>query len=251
MRTPIIAGNWKMFKTVTEALEYTTRFRELVKNIQGVEKVIAPPFTALHMVSQLLIETGISLAAQNMNEFDNGAYTGEISPVMLKEIGCQYVIIGHSERRALYGETDEGVNRKLKAALKHQITPIMCIGESLAQREKGETFTLIDTQLKKGLADLTKEQVSKIVIAYEPVWAIGTGRTATPEQAEEVHAYIRQWLKANLGNEIADLIRIQYGGSVKPDNIAGLMAKPNIDGALVGGASLDAANFARIVGFRQ
>lgn len=247
MRVPIIAGNWKMHKTVTEALEFTVSLRNLVKDIKGVDIVIAPPYTALHMVSQLLLETEIGLAAQNMHWENSGAFTGEISPAMLAEIGCQYVILGHSERRAYYAETNEGVNKKIKAALAHDLIPIMCIGESLEQREAGETFSHVSKQIAEGLDALRAEQVRGMVIAYEPIWAIGTGLTATPEQAEEVHAFIRQKIKEIFDSETADKVRIQYGGSVKPDNIAGLMAKPDIDGALVGGASLQPESFAKLV----
>jgi len=250
VRVPIIAGNWKMHKTVTDALEFTVLLRDMVKDTEGVEIIIAPPFTALHMISQLLLETKIKLAAQNMHWEDSGAYTGEISPLMLTEIGCQYVILGHSERRAYFGESDEGVNKKILTALKHQLIPIVCIGESLAQREAEETFSHLSQQLEKGLSGLSTEQMQQVVIAYEPIWAIGTGLSASPEQAEEVHAFIRQKLADTFGAETADRVRILYGGSVKPENIAALIAKPDIDGALVGGASLDAEKFAGIVKFQ-
>ncbi len=250
MRVPIIAGNWKMHKTVTDALEFTVLLRDMVKNTEGVEIIIAPPFTALHGVSQLLLGSEIGLAAQNMYWEDSGAYTGEISPLMLTEIGCQYVILGHSERRAYFGESNEGVNKKILTALKHQLIPIVCIGESLAQREAEETFSHLSQQLEKGLAGLSAEQMQPIIIAYEPIWAIGTGLSATPEQAQEVHAFIRQKLDEAFGAETAERVRILYGGSVKPETIAGLMAKADIDGALVGGASLEADKFAGIVKYQ-
>ncbi len=251
MRTPIIAGNWKMHKTVAESMEFIVLLRNLVKGVEGVEIVVAPPYTALHMVSQLLTDTNIELAAQNMHWSDSGAATGEISPLMLKELDCKYAILGHSERRADYGETNQGVNKRLKAALNHNITPIVCIGESLAQREAKETFTHLSIQLKEGLDGLSPEQMRKVILAYEPIWAIGTGLSATPEQAGEVHAFIRRNLKEAFGTDTADTVRIQYGGSVKPDNVAALMAKPDIDGALVGGAALKPDSFNRLVRFEE
>jgi triosephosphate isomerase len=223
----------------------------MVKETEGVEIIIAPPFTALHMVSQLLLETRIGLAAQNMHWEDCGAYTGEISPLMLREIGCQYVILGHSERRAYSGESDQGVNKKILTALKHQLIPIVCIGESLAQRKAEETLSLLSRQLETGLAGLSAEQMQQVIIAYEPIWAIGSGLSATPEQAQEVHAFIRQRLAEAFGAETANRGRILYGVSVKPENIAALMAKPDIDGALVGGASLEADKFAGIVKYQR
>ena len=250
MRAPIIAGNWKMHKTVTEALELTVLLRDLVKDVQGVQVIIAPPFTALHMVSQLLTETDISLAAQNMHWEESGAYTGEISPSMLNEIGCSHVILGHSERRTLFAESDESVNKKILSALQHHLTPILCLGESLTQRQAGQTFPHLSEQLRKGLRGLNPQQAETLIIAYEPIWAIGTGQTATPEQAQEVHAFIRRNLAETFGAESARRTRILYGGSVKPDNIGGLMAQADIDGALVGGASLQADKFAQIVKFQ-
>ena len=251
MRTPIIAGNWKMQKTIIEATGFIDLLKNLVKDVDDVDIVVAPPATALATVGKLIPDSNIKLSAQNMHWLDSGAATGEISPLMLAEIGCTYTILGHSERRTDYGETNEGVNKRLKTALAHNITPIICIGESLAQREAQETFTHLAKQLDESLAGLTPEQMQKVVLAYEPIWAIGTGLTASPEQAEEVHAFIRDELIKLFGEETAESVRIQYGGSVKPDNVAGLMAKPNIDGALVGGAALQAESFAKLVKFKD
>ncbi len=251
MRRPIIAANWKMNCTVSQAHELVSAFKGLVKDVTGVDIVLAPPFTSLVEVAQLTAGTDIALAAQNMYWEESGAYTGEISPLMLKDIGCSYIIIGHSERRAYFGETDDTVNKKLKAALHYGLNPIVCVGETLAQREAGEPTQVVGAQLQGGLAGLTPAQVNKAVIAYEPVWAIGTGKTATTEQANEVHSFIRQQLNAGFGEATAQAVRIQYGGSVKPDNVDELMAQPDIDGALVGGAGLKADSFARIVKFED
>lgn len=245
MRQKIIAGNWKMHKTVQQGLDFTNRLAGLVKD-EGVEVVLAPTFTALYAVAEAVKGTNIGLAAQNVHWEDEGAYTGEISAPMLKEIGCKYVIIGHSERRQYFGETDETVNKKVLAVLKHNLTPIICVGETLDQREQGVTRQVVRTQTLAALKGLDADTIAKLVIAYEPVWAIGTGKTASAEDAQDVIAYIRSVIK-ELAGEAADKIRIQYGGSVKPANTAGLMSQPDIDGALVGGASLDPESFAGII----
>jgi triosephosphate isomerase len=249
-RRPIIAGNWKMNKTTAEARDLATRLAPLVSGAKDREIVLAPAFTALQTVAGAIKGTNMSLAAQNLHWEEKGAYTGEISAEMLLDLGCKYVIIGHSERRQCFGETDEGVNRKVKQALKKGLLPIMCVGETLAEREAGRLNEVISRQVTAGLKDVAAEDMKKAVIAYEPVWAIGTGKTATPEQAQEVHALIRQKVKALYSAEIAEGLRIQYGGSVTPDNVSALMAKPDIDGALVGGASLKPESFAALVNFK-
>lgn len=246
-RMPIIAGNWKMFKTLSEAAALVTALKPLAGVTSGVEVVVCPPFTALARVVEVLRGTNIMVGAQDVYWEDSGAFTGEISPVMLKDIGCRYVIIGHSERRQFFGETDEKVNRKLKAVLAHELVPIMCVGETLAEREADRTGQVIHAQAEAGLAELTPDQVSGLIIAYEPVWAIGTGKTASDGDAQQVIGYIRSLVKDWYGASAAGQVRIQYGGSVKPGNTAGLMAQPDIDGALVGGASLEAASFTGIV----
>jgi len=250
-RLPFIAGNWKMNKTVEEALDLVRQLKASLSNIEEVEVAVAPPFTALYAVSQVLKGSSIRLAAQNLFYEEKGAFTGEISPLMLKEIGCQYVIIGHSERRQFFGETDETVNRRIKAAPGQGLKAIFCIGETLKEREEGKTFSVIERQVEGGLRGIGEEEVKNMVIAYEPVWAIGTGKTATPEQAEEVHRFIRERLARLFSREIAERIRIQYGGSVTPENIKGLMNQENIDGALVGGASLKSETFSKIVRFKE
>jgi triosephosphate isomerase len=247
MRTPLIAGNWKMFKTVHETVVYAKEFRAMVKDLQGVEVVIAPPFTAVHAAAEAVRNSVIAVAAQDVFWEKEGAYTGEVSATMVREAGAEYVIIGHSERRQYFGETDETVNRKTIAALGAGLIPIVCIGETLEQRERNETFDVLDRQIRDGLDGLTGTQVGSLVIAYEPVWAIGTGRTATAQQAEEAHQHIRQRLRSGFGGDAADACHILYGGSVKPDNISELMAQPDVDGALVGGASLDVKSFHQIV----
>ena len=247
MRTPIIAGNWKLNKTSREAIVLVEELTREVADLEGVDIVVCPPFTALESVSEALIETNIALGAQNVYWADSGAVTGEISAPMLKDFGVQYVIVGHSERRQYFGETDATVNKRLRAALAHGLTPIVCIGENLAEREAGKTFAVIQTQVQGSLAGLTFDEVNKIVVAYEPVWAIGTGKTATPSMAQEVHAFIRGLLAKIFNPDTAQSVRIQYGGSVTPENIAALISQPDIDGALVGGASLKAASFAAIV----
>lgn len=250
-RLPFIAGNWKMNKTVGEALELVRALKLSLLGIEGVEVAIAPPFTALFAVSQELKGSFIKLAAQNLFWEEKGAFTGEISPLMLKDLGCQYVIIGHSERRQYFAETDEMVNRKLKSAIYFGLKPIFCLGETIKEREEGETFSVIERQLVEGLKGIDEESMDKMVIAYEPVWAIGTGKTATPQQAEEIHRFIREKIEGTYSKKVAQKIRIQYGGSVTPENIKDLMLQSEIDGALVGGASLKAESFARIVRFKE
>ncbi len=250
-RLPFIAGNWKMNKTVEESLDLVRQLKATLSSIVGVEVAVAPPFTALYAISRELKGSFISLAAQNLFYEEKGAFTGEISPLMLKEIGCQYVIIGHSERRQFFGETDETVNRRIKAALGHGVRPIFCMGETLKERDEGKAFSVIERQVEGGLRSIGEEEMKDIVIAYEPVWAIGTGKTATPEQAEEVHRFIRKKLEGLYSRRIAERIRIQYGGSVTPENIKGLMSQENIDGALVGGASLKSETFSKIVRFKE
>lgn len=247
MRTPIIAGNWKLNNTVGEAVTLTTELKQLVVDASGVEIVVAPPFTALAAVSATIAGSNVCLSAQDVYWEERGAFTGEVSPTLLKDVGCEYVIVGHSERRQYFGETNEGVNRKAKAALAQGLKPIICIGELLEEREAGRTEAVIATQVAAGIADLSTSDLLSSVIAYEPVWAIGTGRTATPAQAQEVHSLIRSLVVLASSDDVAGQIRIQYGGSVKPDNAAALLAKPDVDGALVGGASLDAVSFAAIV----
>jgi len=247
MRTPLVTANWKMFKTVHEATVYAKELRGLVKDVTDVEIVVAPPFTALHAVAEATRNTNIGVAGQDLFWEREGAFTGEISAVMLKEAGAEYVIIGHSERRTKFGETDEGVNRKTLAALGEGLTPIVCIGETLAQREASETFAVLDRQINQGLAGLRAEQVALLAIAYEPVWAIGTGRTATPAQAQEAHGHIRSRLRDWIGEAAAGHCHIIYGGSVKLDNVRDLVTQPDVDGALVGGASLDVVTFAQLV----
>lgn len=247
-RRPIVAGNWKMNETVGEALTLVRELRGSVSMIRDkVEVVVAPPFTALHAVAKAIEDSNIRLAAQNCFWEAAGAYTGEISAPMLEEVRCTYVIIGHSERRQYFGETDETVNRRVRAAVDSRLLPIVCIGETLAERESGRTLQIVTRQLTSALDGFDAAQVARFVIAYEPVWAIGTGRNATSSQAQEVHAHIRERLTSLVGREISEQVRIQYGGSVKPDNAAELMGKPDVDGALVGGASLKAADFAAIV----
>jgi len=249
MRKPIIAGNWKMNKTVGEARELVTALKDKVADVTDVEIVVGPTFTALMAVAEVIKGSNIKLAAQNMYWEESGAFTGEISPLMLKDVGCQYVIIGHSERRAYFSETNEMVNKRVKAAHAHSLMPIVCVGEKLEERESGIMKDVVKDHVVKGLAGLTEEQMLKTVIAYEPVWAIGTGKTATPDQAQEVHKFIRELLADIYSSSVAEAIRIQYGGSVKPTNVAELMAKPDIDGGLIGGASLDADSFTQIVKF--
>jgi triosephosphate isomerase len=247
MRQPLIAGNWKMFKTVRESVTFVTGLRERVRDIAGVDVVVAPTAPALHAVAAALDGSGIGVAAQNIHWEREGAFTGEVSAQMVREAGAVWVLIGHSERRTLFGETDESVNRKVRAALTATLTPIVCIGETLQQREANETLPVLDRQIKAGLDGVTGSELAAMVLAYEPVWAIGTGRTATPEQAQDAHAHIRSRLTQWFGPDAASRCRVLYGGSVKADNTAALMAKPDVDGALVGGASLDADSFVKIV----
>ena len=249
-RTPVIAGNWKMHKTVAESLELATALKNGVAAVRDVEVVIAPAFTALHAVAQRLEGSRVALAAQDCFWEDQGAWTGAVSVKLLADVGCRYIIVGHSERRQHFGETDAAVNLKAKAVLKHGLGPIVCIGETLREREGGNTLPVIERQVRDGLAGFSRDVVRGLTIAYEPVWAIGTGKTATPEQAQEVHAAIRTLLKELAGEAGSETVRVLYGGSVKADNIDTLMAQPDIDGAFVGGASLDAAAFSRIISFR-
>lgn len=247
MRTPIIAGNWKLNKTISEAVELTTELKDLVAATNNVEIVVAPPFTALDAVNKVIKDSNIELAAQDVYWEDSGAFTGEVSVLMLKDAGCDYVIVGHSERRQLFHETNESVNQKINAVLSHGLKPIVCVGEQLEDREAGLTKNVIQDHVSGGLVNLSPDMLLSCIIAYEPVWAIGTGKTATPKQAQEVHNYIRTLLKETYSDEIASQVRIQYGGSVKPENASELMAQPDVDGALVGGASLQADSFAQIV----
>ncbi|MBS1806718.1 MAG: triose-phosphate isomerase [Acidobacteria bacterium] len=248
MRKPVIAGNWKMFKTIGESVNTAVSLKPLVSNANHCEVVIAPVFTSLKSVADRLEGSNVKVAAQDVSDqLKFGAHTGEISGDMLKDAGCSHAIIGHSERRAMYGDSDAFINRKLRAALHFGLTPILCCGETLDERDAGKAEQVVSDQLENDLTGLTADEVAKIIIAYEPVWAIGTGRTATPEQAQQMHAYIRSWLSGKFGAGLADGLRILYGGSVKPENIAELMNAPDIDGALVGGASLEAESFARIV----
>ena len=249
MRRPIIAGNWKMYKTVGETAEFINHLKPLVSRSLHCEVVIAPPFTALAEAVTVSRETNIAIYAQNIYWEKEGSYPGEVSASMLFELGCRYCIIGHSERRQYFGETNQTVNRKIRAALDANLTPIVCVGEVLEERESNRTFPVIQSQFLEGFANLTPSDFSRIVVAYEPVWAIGTGRTATPEIAAEVHLSIRQLAEKHFGAEEANRLRILYGGSVKPENIKGLMDKADIDGALVGGASLKPDSFAAIVNY--
>lgn len=251
MRKPIIAGNWKMNKTTKKAEIFVEELKKQVGNYTGVEIVVCPPFTALSKVAQAIEGCKILMGAQNMYPEPAGAFTGEISPLMLLEVGCEYVIIGHSERRTLLNETDDIINKKLKSASTYRLKPIFCVGENIEERDAGKTEEVVYNQLIKGLADLGKDDVSKMVIAYEPIWAIGSGRTATPEDANAIHKFIRKVLSEIYDKKLANKIRIQYGGSVRPDNIDALMAQPEIDGVLVGGASLDVRSFVRIVKFKR
>ena len=247
MRIPFIAGNWKMYKTVQEAVVFVKELRRLVKDVTDVEIVVAPAFTAVHAAAEAARNTNIGIAAQDVYWERDGAFTGEVSPGMIKEAGAQYVIVGHSERRRLFGETDQIVNRKAMAGMASGLTPIVCIGETLEERDRAETLGVLDRQIKEGLKAFTAAQVADLIVAYEPVWAIGTGRNATAGQAEEAHAHIRGRLQEWFGADAADRCHILYGGSVKPGNIRELITQPDVDGALVGGASLEVESFAGIV----
>ena len=252
MRKPVIAGNWKMYKTVAESLETALLLKPLVANANHCEVVIAPVFTAIKTVADRLEGSNLRVAAQDCaTEVEEGAHTGEVSAPMLRDAGATYGIIGHSERRQFYFETDSIVSRKTRAALSGGLTAIVCVGETLAQRDAGNAQNVVRSQLSGGLGGLTATDLPRIIVAYEPVWAIGTGRTATPEQAQEMHAFIRLVFREEHSREAADNLRILYGGSVKPDNIAGLMTREDIDGALVGGASLKAESFAQIVNYNR
>jgi len=252
MRTPLIAGNWKMYKTIAEG---TALVEALLGGLGGIptndrEVLVCPPFTALHALGPLLHGTPIGLGAQDVFYEAQGAFTGAIAPVMLRDLGCTYAIVGHSERRQIFGEGDALVNRKLRAALSHGLRPILCVGETKPQRDAGQAEAIVVGQVSAGLADIDAAALQSVVIAYEPIWAIGTGDTATPEDAQAMHATIRRTISEFYGADAAEQLRIQYGGSVKPDNVDELMAQPDIDGALVGGASLTAESFLRIIGFR-
>ena len=243
----LVVGNWKMHKTVGEAVDFAGRLKEKLKGTEVREVAVAPPFTALYQVAEALQGTGIGLAAQNVSDREEGAFTGEISARMLSDAGCRFAIIGHSERRAFFGEDDGLINGKIKAALKYGLKPIFCIGETLSQRESGETFAVLERQVAEGLKGVGASDAARVIIAYEPVWAIGTGKTATPEQAAEVHIFIREAVGRGYGGDISRGIPVIYGGSVNPANIDALMARKDINGVLVGGASLDIESFVRIV----
>lgn len=250
-RKPLIVGNWKMFKTVAQSVETALEIRRQVASNNHCEIVIAPVFTALKTVCDRLEGSNVQVAAQNCApQNKEGAMTGEVAPLMLKDLGCRLVIVGHSERRQFFGDSNESVNQRTRAALEGGLSPIVCVGETLEQRESGNFTNIVGNQLNAALSGLTTSDLERIIIAYEPVWAIGTGKTASPEQAQEMHAFLRQSLSQTFGKNIAEDIRILYGGSVKPDNIKGLLENQDIDGALVGGASLDADSFAKIVNYR-
>jgi triosephosphate isomerase len=246
-RVPFIAANWKMFKTVQEAVVFVKELRPIVKDAVDVEIVVAPPFTAVHAVAEAARNTNISVAAQDVYWEPEGAFTGEVSVRMLQEAGAEYVIVGHSERRRLFADTDAAVNLKALAVVAGGLTPIVCVGETLDERERNDTLRVLDRQLADGLAGLSTERAAELVVAYEPVWAIGTGRNATAAQAQEAHAHIRGRIREAFGEEAAGHCHVIYGGSVKPDNIRELVSQPDVDGALVGGASLNVASFAEIV----
>ena len=248
-RKPFIAGNWKMFKTGSQAQQAAEKLAGLAKGIGETEIMIAPTFLSLPLVAKALQGSGIATGAQNLFHEDEGAYTGEVSGPMIKDTGAEYVIIGHSERRQYFMETDETVHKKIGSAIRSGLTPIMCIGESETQRDEKKTFSVLDKQVSNGVKDFRPDEIESLVIAYEPVWAIGTGKTATIDQVEEVHGYVRSLMTKLFGNELASNTRILYGGSVKPDNIKDLMELENVDGALVGGASLDPDQFIKIVNY--
>ena len=251
MRKPVIAGNWKMYKLLSEAVDTALALKPLVANANHCDVVIAPVFTALNNVANRLEGSNVKVAAQDCAaEAKHGAHTGEVAADMIKDAGCSHVIIGHSERRQFYGETDQSVNAKTKSAIQAGLIAIVCVGETLDQREAGSAEDVVKSQIIKGLDGLTVADTERIIIAYEPVWAIGTGKTATPEQAQEMHGVIRKTVAGAHGNEVAERVRILYGGSVKPDNIVELMSQEDVDGALVGGASLEAESFAKIVNYR-
>ncbi len=247
MRKKVIAGNWKMNKDLNESQDLVSKIINGLGNDAKCDVIVCPPYTSLSEVSSLIKSTPVKLGAQNLSFEDSGAFTGEISASMLKSVGCEYVIIGHSERRNIFGEPDEVINKKIKKALENNLKPIFCVGELLEQREDGTTMEVVKNQVLNGLKDVTSEQLSEIIVAYEPVWAIGTGKTATPEQAQEVHAAIRELIVENFSEDVADNLVIQYGGSVKPDNAGELLSKKDIDGDLVGGACLKADSFLGII----
>ncbi|MFH1655002.1 MAG: triose-phosphate isomerase [Candidatus Omnitrophota bacterium] len=247
MRKIIIAGNWKMNKTVSEAIELANGLKRNLYETTNIEIVICPTFIALNEISEMISQSNIDLGAQNVYWEENGAFTGEISLPMLKDIGCKYVILGHSERRKYFNETNVNINKKIKATLEIDLIPIVCVGETLKEREDNKTFDIVKTQVQECLKDISLEDYSRLIIAYEPVWAIGTGKNATPQQAQEVHKFIRDLLVKIFNKDGAEAIRIQYGGSVKPGNIQELINQPDIDGALIGGASLDVNSFTEIV----
>ncbi len=247
MRKPIIAGNWKMNKTVAEATDLVEGIKKELGDLNAVDVVVCPPTTALSVVSQIVTDSQVDLGAQNMHWAASGAYTGEVAAEMLRELFCHYVILGHSERRQYFGETDEGVNKKAKAALAANLRPIVCVGETLEQREANDTEAVVEKQIRGSLADLGAKGLVETIVAYEPIWAIGTGLTASPEQAQDVHAMIRKVIASMTDQAVADSVRIQYGGSMKPANAKELLSQPDIDGGLIGGAALDAQSFVAIV----
>lgn len=251
MRTPLMAGNWKLNLTIDEAVALATVLKDRLSDVTDREMMVAPVFTALSSVAAVLADSPISLGAQDLFWEEGGAFTGEVSAPLLKDAGCSHVIIGHSERRQLFGETDSAVNRKARAALAAGLVPVICVGETLEEREAGRARQVVERQVRGGLESFSTGDMAGIVLAYEPIWAIGTGQTATPAQADEIHGRIRDLLSADFGDIVADRIRILYGGSVKPGNVDELMAMPHIDGALVGGASLEAESFVRIVRFER
>jgi triosephosphate isomerase len=246
MRTPLLAANWKMFKTIAEAVAFVRALAPQAASMEGLDVLVAPPFTALSATAEAARGSRVAVAAQDVYFERDGAFTGEISAGMIKDAGATHVVVGHSERRRLFGDTDDWVNRKTRAAMAAGLVPIVCIGETLQEREQGETLPVLDRQIKAGLDSHTMEQVAGIVLAYEPVWAIGTGKNATPVEADEAHRHIRSRLRQWFGGSAADACRILYGGSVKPDNISDLIALPDVDGALIGGASLDVRSFVEI-----
>ena len=249
MRTPVIAGNWKMNKTVAEAVALASEIKEKVAGVENVKIIVCPVFTAVKSVADVLKGSNVKVGAQDMYWETSGAFTGEVSGEMLKEAGAEYVIIGHSERRQYFGETNETVNKKLKKAHSIGLKPIVCIGETLADRESGATEAVVEKQVREGFVGLTAEEMKGTIVAYEPVWAIGTGKTATAEQAEAVHAFVRSLISQIWDKETADAVVIQYGGSMKPENVASLLAQPDIDGGLIGGAALKADSFEKLVKF--
>ncbi|MBP5627236.1 triose-phosphate isomerase [bacterium] len=249
MRTPVIAGNWKMNKTVAEAVALASEIKEKVAGVENVKIIVCPVFTAVKSVADILKGSNVKVGAQDMYWETSGAFTGEVSGEMLKEAGAEYVIIGHSERRQYFGETNETVNKKLKKAHSIGLKPIVCIGETLADRESGATEAVVEKQVREGFVGLTAEEMKGTIVAYEPVWAIGTGKTATAEQAEAVHAFVRNLISQIWDKETADAVVIQYGGSMKPENVASLLAQPDIDGGLIGGAALKADSFEKLVKF--